>query len=321
MQSPAIPKNEKTRLETLRALKILDSDPEERFDRLTRLAKRLFGSSIALISLVDADRQWFKSSFGLEVKETTRELSFCGHAILGDEIFEVSDALLDSRFSDNPLVTESPNIRFYAGCPLTVANGSKLGTLCILDQEPRNFDEEDKILLRDLARMVEVELSALQLATTDELTLLSNRRGFESLAQHALSVCIRLDLPASMLFFDLNKFKQINDQFGHAEGDRALTTFSSILLEVFRDSDVIGRLGGDEFVVLLTNSDEAESQIVLERLATAVASENQKAKRGYDISYSNGVTQYDPKIYASISALLDDSDKRMYLNKKNESTR
>ena len=318
MQSPAIPRNEKTRLETLRALKILDSDPEERFDRLTRLAKRLFGSSIALISLVDADRQWFKSSFGLEVKETTRELSFCGHAILGDEIFEVSDALLDNRFADNPLVTDSPNIRFYAGCPLTVANGSKLGTLCILDQEPRSFDEDDKILLRDLARMVEVELSALQLATTDELTLLSNRRGFESLAQHALSVCIRLDLPASMLFFDLNKFKQINDQFGHAEGDRALTTFSSILLEVFRDSDVIGRLGGDEFVVLLTNSDEVESRTVLERLASSVASANLEAKRGYDISYSIGVTQYDSKAHTSISSLLEDADKRMYLNKKND---
>ena len=315
MQSPAIPSNEKTRLETLRALKILDSDPEERFDRLTRLAKRLFGASIALISLVDADRQWFKSSFGLEVKETTRELSFCGHAILGDEIFEVSDATLDSRFADNPLVTASPNIRFYAGCPLTVANGSKLGTLCILDQEPRNFDEDDKVLLRDLARMVEIELSALQLATTDDLTLLSNRRGFESLAHHALTVCNRLGLPASMLFFDLNKFKQINDKFGHAEGDRALTVFSSVLLEVFRDSDVIGRLGGDEFVVLLTNSDAKEAEDVLKRLEASVTEHNLIAKRGYDITYSIGMVEYDLKKHNSISALLDDADKKMYDDK------
>ena len=316
MQPPAIPSNEKTRLETLRALKILDSDPEERFDRLTRLAKRLFGSSIALISLFDADRQCFKSSFGLEVKETTRELSFCGHAILGDEIFEVSDATLDNRFANNPLVTDSPNIRFYAGCPLTVANGSKLGTLCILDQKPRNFDEEDKVLLRDLARMVEVELSALQLATTDDLTLLSNRRGFDSLAQHALSVCNRLELPAVMLFFDLNKFKQINDQFGHAEGDRALTIFSSILLDVFRDSDVIGRLGGDEFAVLLTNCDKSETQSILDRLANLVTAQNAIDKRGYEISYSIGITQYDPMMHTSISALLDDTDEKMYINKK-----
>lgn len=317
MQAPSIPSNEKTRLETLRALKILDSDPEERFDRLTRLAKRLFGSSIALISLVDADRQWFKSSFGLEAKETSRELSFCGHAILGDEIFEVSDATLDDRFADNPLVTESPNIRFYAGCPLTVANGSKLGTLCILDQAPRNFDEDDRVLLRDLARMVEVELSALQLATTDDLTLLSNRRGFESLAQHALSVCNRLSLPATMLFFDLNKFKQINDQFGHAEGDRALTVFSSILLDVFRDSDVIGRLGGDEFVVLLTNSNKTDAQSVLERMASLINTENATAKRGYDIAYSIGMMEYDLTKHSSISTLLDDADKLMYINKTN----
>ena len=118
MQAPLVPTNEKTRLETLRALNILDSSPEERF---ARMAKRLFGVSIALVSLVDADRQWFKSSFGLELKETTREISFCGHAILGDETFEVPDALLDKRFFDNPLVTQSPNIRFYAGCPLSLS--------------------------------------------------------------------------------------------------------------------------------------------------------------------------------------------------------
>ena len=317
MQAPSTPHNEKTRLETLRALKILDSDPEERFDRLTRLAKRLFGAPIALISLVDADRQWFKSSFGLETKETSRDISFCGHAIMGDEIFEVPDAALDPRFSDNPLVTESPNIRFYAGCPLTVANGSKLGTLCILDQQPRHFDEEDKTLLRDLARMVEVELSALQLATTDELTLLSNRRGFEALAQHALNLCKRLDKPASLLFFDLNKFKQINDQYGHAEGDRALTAFSNILLEIFRDSDVIGRLGGDEFVVLLTNSDINVTSAVLNRLSDTLKAHNLTSKRGYEISYSLGVTQYNPTVHISITDLINDADKLMYVDKKN----
>ena len=200
MLVPAKPGNEQTRLETLRALNILDSTPEERFDRLTRLAKRLFGVPIALVSLIDADRQWFKSSFGLDATETSREISFCGHAILGDEIFEVPDAALDERFHDNPMVKGAPNIRFYAGCPLSVVNGSKLGTLCLIDQEPRSFDDDDRMLLRDLARMVELELSAVQLASTDELTLLSNRRGFEMLAQHALHVCNRLEKPVSMIF-------------------------------------------------------------------------------------------------------------------------
>src|ERR1700752_1549332 len=116
MLTPALPADENTRLDTLRALNILDTSPEERFDRLTRLAKRLFGVPIALVNLVDADRQWFKSCVGLSATETPRDISFCGHAILGDDILLVPDAGVDERFHDNPLVTGDPNIRFYAGC-------------------------------------------------------------------------------------------------------------------------------------------------------------------------------------------------------------
>ena len=182
MKAPEFPADERTRLETLRSLQILDTLPEERFDRLTRLARKLFDVPIALVSLIDADRQWFKSSAGLEAKETPREISFCGHAILTEDILAVTDTALDERFHDNPLVTGDPKIRFYAGCPLIVSNG-KLGTLCLIGQEPREFDENDRALLHDLARIVEQELSAVQLATRDELTGLLNRRGFEALSQ------------------------------------------------------------------------------------------------------------------------------------------
>ena len=225
---------------------------------------------------------------------------------------------MDERFYDNPLVTDSPKIRFYAGCPLTVLNGSKLGTLCLIDQEPRAFDDDDRTLLRDLARMVEMEIAAVQLASMDELTLLSNRRGFEALSQHALHVCNRLQKPVSMLFFDLNDFKQINDQYGHAEGDRALTTFSNILMEVFRDSDVVGRLGGDEFVVLLTNTSQDETSEVLKRLQAMITDHNVVAKRGYDIAYSVGTTQYDTNIHSSIADLINAADQSMYIQKKNK---
>ena len=122
MQTPVIPKDEEERLRALRLLNILDTSDEERFDRLTRLAKRMFGVPIALVSLVDENRQWFKSCIGLEVRETPRDISFCGHSILGDDIFIVNDASSDVRFSDNPLVTDDPNIRFYAGCPLITRN-------------------------------------------------------------------------------------------------------------------------------------------------------------------------------------------------------
>ncbi|MBU2097222.1 MAG: GAF domain-containing protein, partial [Gammaproteobacteria bacterium] len=176
MIAPEIPFDEKQRLEKLRALKILDSAPEERFDRLTRMAKKMFGVDVSVVSLVDEGRQWFKSKaedIGLPT-ETSRDISFCGHAILGKQVFIVEDTLKDDRFYDNPLVTGDPNIRFYAGYPLKVNNGSALGTLCIFDREPRSFDADDLQLLQDLGTMAEQEIAALQLATLDELTLISN---------------------------------------------------------------------------------------------------------------------------------------------------
>ena len=315
MKSPAHPENESKRLDTLRSLNILDTSAEERFDRLTRLAKRLFGVPIALISLVDSDRQWFKSCQGLDASETPRDISFCGHAILGEEIMVVEDATQDERFHDNPLVINDPGIRFYAGFPLTVPNGSKLGTLCVIDRQPRILTDDDRELLNDLGRMAEQEIAAVQLATMDELTLLSNRRGFLALSAHALSVCKRQNKPASLFFIDMDGFKDINDKYGHAEGDRALTTFSELLRNTCRDADVVGRLGGDEFVVFLTDADEAHSGALLKRLNDLVNAHNTREKRGYDIRFSVGVVAYDPERHASVADLLADADKLMYEQK------
>lgn len=315
MKAPEVPADERTRLETLRSLKILDTLPEERFDRLTRLARKLFDVPIALVSLVDADRQWFKSSAGLDATETPREISFCGHAILNEDIFAVPDTALDERFHDNPLVTGAPKIRFYAGCPLVVSN-DKLGTLCLIGQEPRDFDENDRALLRDLARIVEQELAAVQLATRDELTGLLNRRGFEALAQHALDVCKRQNKPGCLLFLDLNDFKQVNDRYGHAEGDRALNAAGKLMLEVFRTSDVIGRLGGDEFVVFLMDSTQAASEEVITRFTEAVEHYNREASRGYALSFSVGVMEYHADHHRDIGDLLKAADSRMYQHKR-----
>lgn len=316
MQSPVKPVDEVDRMDALRALGILDSASEERFDRMARLAKGLFDVPIALVSLVDDDRQWFKSKFGFEASETPRVISFCGHAILQDDVFVVPDASRDGRFSDNPLVTDAPHIRFYAGCPLAAPDGSKLGTLCIIDRKPREFGREDMALLVDLARMAELELSAVQQATMDELTQLSNRRGFESLSQHALDLCRRLQKPAALLFIDLNLFKQINDCHGHAEGDRALTNFAQRLKDTFRDSDVIGRIGGDEFAVLVTDADKEELATSLDRLRSNVDQHNRNLQCGYDLQYSVGAVSFDSKKHTGIAELLADADARMYEQKQ-----
>jgi PAS domain S-box-containing protein len=162
MQPPAIPADEAQRLQALRGRAILDTPAEARFDRLTRLAIQLFGTRIALVSLVDAERQWFKSRQGLDACETGRDISFCGHAILRSEILEVPDARGDARFADNPLVTGPPHIRFYAGAPLATTGGQRIGTLCIIDDQPRRLSEDERRGLRDLADCVEAEINSLQ---------------------------------------------------------------------------------------------------------------------------------------------------------------
>ena len=174
MQAPRIPTDEASRLAALRALEILDTPPEERFDRLTRLASAIFDTPIALISLVDSNRQWFKSCVGLGVNQTPRNISFCGHAILEDQLFVVPDALLDPRFADNPLVTEPPYIRFYAGQPLKASDGSRVGTLCVIDTQPNQPAVQQCASLRDLAVLVENELNTL--GYQDAIRELDNNR-------------------------------------------------------------------------------------------------------------------------------------------------
>ena len=149
-----VPQNETDRLRALRSYKILDTKPEERFDELTQLAAIICGVPISLITLIDADRQWFKSKVGLEISETPRAQAFCTHAIMQPQMFEVPDAAEDARFARNPLVTGNPNIRFYAGAPLATSDGHLLGTMCVLDRKPRTLTAEQKTALEILGRQV-----------------------------------------------------------------------------------------------------------------------------------------------------------------------
>jgi hypothetical protein len=155
---PPVSASEKKRLNVLWQYDVLDSVPEEVFDDLTELAARICDAPIALITLVDEKRQWFKSKVGVSINETSRDISFCAHAIQQPDLFIVADATKDARFAENPLVVSEPRIRFYAGAPLITPDGHALGTLCVIDKKPRELRPEQKQALRVLARHVMTQL-------------------------------------------------------------------------------------------------------------------------------------------------------------------
>jgi GAF domain-containing protein len=164
MQIAAIPINESDRLRSLRELKLLDTAAEPQFDAIVNAAALICGTPISLISLIDTNRQWFKANHGLEAAtETPRELAFCAHAILSDELLEVTDATQDARFFDNPLVTGSPDIRFYAGVPLTLKDGSQIGTLCVIDSVSKQLTVNQRVTLIELAKIAVHAMEARRL--------------------------------------------------------------------------------------------------------------------------------------------------------------
>jgi signal transduction histidine kinase len=195
------------RVAAVRALRLLDTPQEERFDRITRLAQHVLDVPIALVSLVDMDRQWFKSCIGLDHRETPRSVSFCSHAIRRDELMEVPDTREDPRFAHNPTVTEPPHARFYAGQPISASSGHRIGTLCVLDRRPRRLTGRERAELRDLAAWVELECAVVQ-SNLAEAKADRARQDFTMMVSHELrtpltSVHGSLELLASGRFGEL----------------------------------------------------------------------------------------------------------------------
>ena len=281
--------DEEHRLQVLHSLNILDTPDDERFDRITRLASRIFEVPVSLFTLVDANRQWFKSATGLETRETPRDVAFCNHAIREEKVFVVPDAHADARFRTNPLVTGEPHIRFYAGCPVHADTGSRLGTLCLIDKKPREFSAAQQDLLKHVAQMLENELTADYVAHEDPLTCLLNRRGFDSRASEAIALCHHAGLHACLFLFDLLEFKAFNETLGPAAGDRALLRFSKLLSDTFRGSDLIARYGDDDFVVLMIDITPPGPEIALARLTEAARA----ARFEYPVRHTAGWAMLD----------------------------
>lgn len=298
------PDNEPSRIQALKDLSILDTPPEERFDRITRLARRLFDLPVALVHLQAEDRLWLRSP------ETTAALPHQEERDLCERIEEVPQELLlipdvreRSELAGHPAVAGDPGVRFLALAPVRAPDGHVLGVFCVMDHEPRALEEDDRKLLRDLADLVEREFAALELATIDELTGLSNRRGFNAIALHTLALCRRSDREATLVLFDLDGFCQVNETLGHQAGDEVLKGFADDLEETFRDSDVVSRLGADEFAVLFSGAAPEDLRRPLAMLGIRVQTRNDTAGNGTQVSYSLGVAGYDPDLHHDVGDL------------------
>lgn len=309
MQDPGIPSNEAERLATLHRFNILDTPRSDRFDRYTRISAKIFDMPIAIISLVDRYRQWFKSTEGFDGEETPRSVSFCGHAILGDDIFEVRNARRDPRFRDNPLVVDRPNIRFYAGAPLEAPNGHKLGTLCIIDRVPRRLSDEEKTMLKNLADMVVGEI----VNYVDTETGLSNRNAL------IVEISKFFDRPIaerdfSLLLFDINDV--LSEPKCVESGKSPGETFAQLLRTHFPEALSIAYMGANNFCVLLRNDESSYEPAALNRLSIEarelLCGENDCSL----LSVLVGRVEYDPLRFSTVEDMIHEADEMLVRREK-----
>lgn len=323
MQKPDIPHNEEERTRAIQSLGIIYSPSEARFDRITRLVCRHFNVDTALVTIVYKEIQWFKSLQGLNACSTNREVSFCGHAILSDEPLVVENALLDPRFMDNPLVTDTPRIRFYAGQPINDEFGVTIGTLCLIDGSPRTFSQEDRQDLRDFAQLVEVELSKpaednvltrfIQSLNENQRSLLIdpivgswNRRGFEALLDKELENAIRHNEEITLIHVKLSSFDVILNRFGH---DRIID-FTKFTASLVRDQlptgSSIGSLGADAFVAVCSGMRSADAERIVSQLKKRFAEttlETHGVKAFVDVEINSLMLSGDQLRQTAISAV------------------
>ncbi|HEU5017362.1 MAG TPA: sensor domain-containing diguanylate cyclase [Pseudolabrys sp.] len=268
--SDTVSQGEWLRVQELHSYQVLDTVREEPFDRVVRLARSILRAPIALVSIVDADRQWLKARSGLTYSQMSRSRSFCSHTIENDEPLIVPDACADARFRALPLVVEPPYVRSYIGVPLRTPAGHRIGTLCVMDTEVRQPTLEQIGILQDLAALVMDELELRLVATTDSLTGAFSRRAFLTSAARDLARAVESGGKLSCVLLDVDHFKRINDNHGHAAGDRALQEVVTLLKAGLRAQDYIGRLGGEEFAVIMPGADGAAAIEVGERLREQV---------------------------------------------------
>jgi diguanylate cyclase (GGDEF)-like protein len=289
------PSNETARLEKLASYGILDTGPEEAFDRITRLAARMFRAPTALISLIDENREWIKSRYGFDLEEVPRSEAFCAHTILRDDVMVVADASKDPRFSGSRLVRGKPHVRFYAGAPLIAPDGFNIGSLCVIDMRPREMSSDDCEALRDMACVVVQAFEWRRIASIDPVTELPNRRFFEDSLSRERKRAQRNGRSITVVIIALDRLATVAEEFGVAIRKQILRRVAQLLREQLRDSDLLVRYGPHEFAVLLPDTDDAGARLVAEHLRNELELASFLTERGdLSVTASLGVAQCDP---------------------------
>lgn len=263
---------ETARLAALDRLDILDSPHDVALDRIARLIIQIFGVDGSVVSFIDSHRQWYMASEGMLRSEADRQDTFCKHTIAGIDPLVVRDASMDPRFAENPHVTASGGVRFYAGAPLRTSDGHNVGTVCAIASTPRMFSAEDEMILTDLAQLAMDFIELKWVATTDGLTKILNRRAFREESERAIALAGRHRESLAVICLDLDHFKRINDTYGHPAGDGVLVAVSEAVKRELRSGDIFGRVGGEEFTIVLPHTDREGAAVVAEKLRQSIGS-------------------------------------------------
>ena len=324
---------------TIKLTKLHALDPfytplEERFERLTRLARRALSVPIAAITIVQGDRQWFKSVTGWEITELPMAKSLCGAVLKEGKPVIVKDALEDLDLMSNPLVLGEPKIRFYAGHPIKDSDGKTIGTFCVMGMKPRTPDSNFGPTLADLGEMAQRELFSVELhnaqselvaklgearrqAMFDPLTRVWNRRGGIDLLNKALDEALRHDHTLGIYLADIDNFKSVNDEFGHQVGDEVLSLIARKIVGSVRPQDLVCRYGGDEFLVIVHDVDQKDCAEIAERVCDGIRSAPVRTRGGTArVTLSIGIAMRNRGDGITTHGLIEKADQALYSSKR-----
>jgi diguanylate cyclase (GGDEF)-like protein len=321
------------KIANIHSLDLFYTPLEERFERITRIARRALQVPVAAITLLNDEKQWFKSAAGWGISELPREHSICRFTVEENRLVTIGDTAQDSRSAQSPIVVGAPRFRCYAGHPLTDEHGNVAGTFCVLDLKPREFTAADRQTVTDLAAMTQRELlsdtlseahSALTAklsvarreAMMDPLTRLWNRRGASVMMKSAFAAADQRGTPLTIALLDLDNFKRVNDGYGHQIGDEVLRKVASRLISAVRGNDIVCRIGGDEFLILMTETDARAAAQIAERVRRAVTDTAVPTRDGtMTMSVSVGCTVREPNDTSPSEVLLERADQALLQSK------